>query len=323
MNTSVQAFEAGGTPFSMLNAMKGGGSKSKKQDRKTVLEAWKCFRKDTKSIKDKGLKLRIRRVEQILKNKVGGDDANGNEISDENTMPETPVSEVQQEANNTSDQLSGISDRLGNMEKSIATLQQDVETLKINTGLEPDEHKKAVDALNTLTEIVNKYITPKEEPGSESSEQSGGKRSKSKAKKHVKWGGEAPGQYAINNIYAPEVGSSVTVGGKKKHRGGRVELAPSAPTSYNLLDNGMHKGGNSTISITNPLSNLMDAVKTGGKRHSKRGGELGFPGETASVNGMTAETPCLVGAGSVSTVPSAMPSSMGNVSLGGGRRRRS
>ena len=98
MNTSVQAFEAGGTPFSMLNAMKGGGSKSKKQDRKTVLEAWKCFRKDTKAIKDKGLKLRIRRVEQILKNKVGGAlDANGNEIP----MPETPVSETPQEANNT------------------------------------------------------------------------------------------------------------------------------------------------------------------------------------------------------------------------------
>ena len=43
-----------------------------KKDHKIVLEAWKQFKQDTKGIKDKSLKMRVKAVESVLKRKVGG-----------------------------------------------------------------------------------------------------------------------------------------------------------------------------------------------------------------------------------------------------------
>ena len=43
-----------------------------KKDHKIVLEAWKQFKQDTKGIKDKMLKMRVKAVESVLKRKVGG-----------------------------------------------------------------------------------------------------------------------------------------------------------------------------------------------------------------------------------------------------------
>ena len=319
MLSSPQSFNAGGSPFSMLDAMKGGKNKkihldNRKADSKIVREAWKNFNKDVKSVKDKYLKEKLRLVGGFFKNKMYG----GVESDEPN---ENEPASVEEPA--PTDESESIDDKLKVIKDTVNGLVEKVTNLEATVGISnKTSYEKAKAALEDLTEFVEAH----QEEQQQQEEQNGGKKNKSKSnkKKHVKRGGELPGQYAINNIYNPENGSSVTLGGKKKSnkkRGGNNELASVDPNSYNLL-----KGGNSLPnSGLNPLGELNNLFG-GSKKNRKSGGNLGVPGNNTSINGLTTSTPAVGGYGAMGSpvnaeTPSEYP--MGNnMTLGGDGRRR-
>ena len=270
MNSS--SFDAGGAPFSMLDAMKQtggnisplkyyGGSKSSKKENKIIIEAWKCFKKDTKGIKDKVLKARIRNAEALLKRKIGGAEGEGEGESEVKTEAEAEV-EAGAETEGVESNSDEVAKELRELKDKIANVEAGLDLVKIKVGINMDDDSAVKNALETVTKFINKKL--------ESTEQEGGRRSK-------KHGGEAPGQYAINNIYAPEVGDGVTIGGRRSNkRGGEYASVNVDAASYGLLDakqaggrrSKKHGGNNDTLSsvLANPLADLQNNMlpKMGG-----------------------------------------------------------
>jgi len=267
MNTS--SFDAGGAPFSMLDAMNTtkqlggnesrlkyyGGSKTAKKEYKVVMEAWKCFKLDTKSVKEPVLKSRIRYAENILKRRIGGasDDEPKGEGEGEN---EGEPKSVQENGDNYSEvvsQLDGLKNKVTELEAGLAVIQSKL----VLDGDDNDAVKKALEIITTF--INNKIDTV---------EQAGGRKYKKK------FGGTS-GQYAINDIYAKEVGNGITVGGKRfKNKGGEYAQVLPDTSSYNILD-AKHGGNGNIISnpIANPLGDLRNILsKNGGKKSKKKGG---------------------------------------------------
>ena len=272
MNSSL--FDAGGAPFSMLDAMKQtggnvsplkyyGGSKSSKKENKIIIEAWKCFKKDTKGIKDKVLKARIRNAEALLKRKIGG--AEGEGESEVKTEAEAEV-EAGAETEGVESNSDEVAKELRELKDKIANVEAGLDLVKIKVGINMDDDSAVKNALETVTKFINKKL--------ESTEQEGGRRSK-------KHGGEAPGQYAINNIYAPEVGDGVTIGGRRsKKHGGEYASVNVDAASYGLLDTKQaggrrskkHGGEYAQVLPETASYDLLDAKQAGGRRSKKHGG---------------------------------------------------
>jgi hypothetical protein len=275
-----QSYSASGVPYSILDTLKSqmnggalksvkaktsGGVKSKSQftkDRKLLLEAWKLFRKDVKIVKDKYLKDKIRKVERVFKSKYYGgelngkeDDENGDVINKETNVQQLPEEvetpeEVEKLEEPSSDEpsLEELNSSVKDLKESFLTLQSNMgavlDKLGLNKGIDSETVKVALKNVEKFVEECSKK--------SESTF-SGGKSKK------VKKGGnilqdQGQGQYAINNIYSLEKGSSVTIGGKKSKResssrikkGGEYAACNNTTTftnvtgsdsSYNLLNN--------------------------------------------------------------------------------------
>jgi hypothetical protein len=205
------------------------------------------------------------------------------------------------------------------IQESVKDFKVKLDMIATKVGLEPDNSnvKAAMDAVQVL---VNYFETYKKQLGGKNKSNTRKTKSAKSAKsaKSNKYGGTNPGQYAINNIYTPELNNSVTIGGKKsrKMKGGVCAYA-SADTNYTLLENSPLVNTNtqdvstSTLTsssapvyapITTPTTESAyvstpetssaspsDSIKvmTGGKKSSKKlrkaGGDFGLPGDLHNI----------------------------------------
>lgn len=233
------AFSAEGVPFSMTSAMKGGKAFS---DHKKVAEAWKSFKNNTKHIKDKSLKIRVKSAEQYLKNTRGGTTP----VMDNGISPEHESEGDAQAPAFPAPNDSDVLEKLREMNDVILKLVEDVAHIKSKVGIDSDDHKNALEALEILKAFIMKHTTQK----------LGGNASKNNRARSStrKYGGEPPGSILLNGLYAPEVGSSVTLGGS---------YASAMPNNNTYM---LQNGG---------VAEVHPTMKAGRKNKSKkRGGNV-------------------------------------------------
>ena len=325
---TVQAFGAGGVPFMPLDSMNGGGRNSR-EDHKKVLDAWKSFKNNTKSIKEKYLKDRINSADIFLRRKVGGV---GEEQMNPLVVPGPPKEGAVQQQVQPLNQAPSGEDIIEDEEENDDMYEdaEDNEDNEDNEDVEPvepvesAEHAEYSEILNKLENMNHSINQLKEDVvhikktvglgtndqqialdaldvlhtyvNDHAAKQLGGKKKLKSKKNKSKYGGEQ-GQYSLN-IYGPEVGSSTTIKGGKK------------------------KGGTYVYASAEPLHNsYMIPTQSGGGKlkygRVKRGGDLGFPGSSMPLNDSTLMTPDINAKYPVYDQP--LPT--GNISLGGSKNK--
>ena len=288
-----ESYSASGVPFSILDTLRSqmnggvfkskknmekaktsGGVKSKNQftkDRKLVLEAWKLFRKDVKLVKDKYLKDKIRKVERVFKSKQYGgkldeygnevdevgEDGNGINTIEDEKLTNKEDTETFENVKSAVEEPSSDEPSVQELNRSVKELKESLLNLRANMSavldkLGLDKDKVSIETVKAALDNISKFVD-KCSNNSESTLSGGKSKSKSKSKKVKNGGNIIQGQYAINDIYSPEKGSSVTVGGKNKgvsvrrfKKGGEYAACNNTTTftnvtgsdsSYNLLNN--------------------------------------------------------------------------------------